>query len=498
MKKYYAVVVGNKQEIFFDEWSNIKDKIVGISGIKYKSFKSKEEAESFLNQVTDTGKSTNVSNTDVEERIRGLASNELIAFVDGSFSDKLKEPYPKKYSYGALIISKAYGKVLEDRLFNSYKDEEGLKIQNVAGELKGVMEVLKWTQTNNFNKITFYYDYEGIEKWVTGEWKAKNAITQEYVNFVKEYKEKADIEIYFEHVKAHSGISYNEQVDKLAKAALNGANFKTNDDGSTYVTGFTQEKFMNLLNEFKNDTEQHILTNQVKENRLQLFWKTEKLTITFYEQSSSLFLQGKSGKLFENIFDLVINNLDNAQKTLNALNSFYKLSITRQFISEKFELEMPTAKSKETEPFVIAILETIIYNNQVNEYRPDYSSFLLPVGRAMEYTLHKMFEKAGVETIEKNTKNGVEREFSIFGQYMKIDPLTKRYVISANRVRNNLLDHEIELLQKIYNWYNHNRHQIAHFPKDPQGATLIRDINEVHDKIKEGEELIEDFYKIFK
>ncbi|MFQ9072177.1 MAG: hypothetical protein ACLR43_05120 [Faecalibacillus faecis] len=35
--------------------------------------------------------------------------------------------------------------------------------------------------------ISIYYDYEGIEKWVTGEWKAKKEITK---NILKKYKKK--------------------------------------------------------------------------------------------------------------------------------------------------------------------------------------------------------------------------------------------------------------------------------------------------------------------
>lgn len=498
MKKYYAIIAGQKKGIHYDEWENIEPRVKGISNIKYKSFKNKEDAENFLNQNTSDIGMKNASNTDIKNKIENLNPNELIAFVDGSFSENLKGKFSKKYSYGAIIISRVGGKQLEDKLFNSYKDLVGTSLRNVAGELKGIKEVLKWTISNGFKKITFYYDYAGIEKWITGEWTAKNQITKEYVEFVNNVKKINNIEINFCHVKAHSGISYNEQVDKLAKSALQGASFKTNSDGSTYVTGFTRDKFLNLLDQFKNNTERNILLTENKKDIVKLFWQKEELTITFYEQSRSLYLQGKSGNLFQSIFDLIVNNLDNSQNTLYALNNFYKLSVTQQFINERFDLEMPIAKSKENNEKVKATLENIIYNNQIKEYRPDYSFFLLPVGRFMEHALHEMLGKAGVDTNrEKMTKNG-RTESNTFGGHMERDSETGHYVVSTRKVKEHLSPIEIDLINQIYNWYSDNRHQIAHFPKDPESAVIIDNIDELHHRIEKGEKLIEDFYRIFK
>lgn len=60
-----------------------------------------------------------------------------------------------------------------------------------------------------------FYDYEGIEKWATGEWEANSAIARAYV-YQLQFKQD-DIEIVFKKVKAHSGNTYNETADKLAK-----------------------------------------------------------------------------------------------------------------------------------------------------------------------------------------------------------------------------------------------------------------------------------------
>ena len=71
---------------------------------------------------------------------------------------------------------------------------------------------------HGYSSITIYYDYEGIEKWANGIWKANKAGTQRYKEFVAKQREK--IEISFSKVAAHTGVKYNEMADQLAKAAL--------------------------------------------------------------------------------------------------------------------------------------------------------------------------------------------------------------------------------------------------------------------------------------
>ena len=67
-------------------------------------------------------------------------------------------------------------------------------------------------------EVFLYFDYEGIEKWCVGVWKANKEGTIEYKKFYDSIKDKLHVE--FIKVKAHSGDRYNEEADKLAKAAI--------------------------------------------------------------------------------------------------------------------------------------------------------------------------------------------------------------------------------------------------------------------------------------
>ena len=60
----------------------------------------------------------------------------------------------------------------------------------------------------------------GIEMWATGGWKANKSLTQKYAEIMRESGSR--IRITFQKIAAHTGDKYNEEADKLAKAALVG------------------------------------------------------------------------------------------------------------------------------------------------------------------------------------------------------------------------------------------------------------------------------------
>lgn len=133
-------------------------------------------------------------------------NEKIIAYTDGSFNIKNNTA-----GYAAILkFENGYEKVLH----GSITDPKLTTLRNVAGELQAVLEAIKAAEEARADLVV-YYDYEGIEKWVTGEWKAKKEFTRQYRNAVLE----ASVKIEFYKVVAHTGVEYNERADKLAKAA---------------------------------------------------------------------------------------------------------------------------------------------------------------------------------------------------------------------------------------------------------------------------------------
>lgn len=61
---------------------------------------------------------------------------------------------------------------------------------------------------NHIEEIDIYYDYEGVEKWCTGAWKANKSGTISYKQFYDEIKKS--VKVSFNKVKGHSGDKYND------------------------------------------------------------------------------------------------------------------------------------------------------------------------------------------------------------------------------------------------------------------------------------------------
>lgn len=198
MAKYYAVKAGRNPGVY-TSWDKCKREVDGFKGAEYKSFKSRSEAEAYLGGA---GGDTAAVEADTSSLMR--------AFIDGSYDNSRKI-----YSYGSVITWNGQ----KIKLFGADSDTRFVDFRNVAGEIIAATRTLQFAVENNQPAIEIYYDYMGIEKWATREWKRNNELTRGYSDYVKSIE--SDIDIRFVKVKAHSGHAENDEVDELAKFALN-------------------------------------------------------------------------------------------------------------------------------------------------------------------------------------------------------------------------------------------------------------------------------------
>lgn len=212
-KKYYAVLNGKKPGIY-TTWDACKAQVHGYPNAVYKSFLSREEAEQYMNSDSSAASPPAGSglNTQVDRRLAALEPDEVIAFVDGSYDNARK-----KAAFGAILFT-VDGR---DELYGSYgraAHADLVALRNVAGELAGVQEAVRWAIRYGMRKITVFYDYAGIQNWADGLWKTNKDLTKAYAAFIRESRQTLDVE--FVKVPAHSGITYNEEVDAIAKHAI--------------------------------------------------------------------------------------------------------------------------------------------------------------------------------------------------------------------------------------------------------------------------------------
>lgn len=216
-KKYYGVRRGKITGVF-NSWQECKDSVDGYPGAEFKGFVTLEEAAAYLGEQFilrfDMPNDQEMPEKVMVDAVELPNEGCLLAYVDGSYDDSLK-----KYAFGCVFL------LADGRIYVEYgngDNAQSLQHRNVTGEMLGAMYAVKFAMLNGFSGIEIRYDYEGIEKWVTGEWRAKTELTGKYAVSMREWARS--IEMRFTKVAAHTNVYYNDLADKMAKTGLKKGN----------------------------------------------------------------------------------------------------------------------------------------------------------------------------------------------------------------------------------------------------------------------------------
>lgn len=491
-KKYYAVKSGVKPGIY-ETWAECEMQVKGYSGAQYKSFATMEEAKKYIAEIEETSiienQQVSINNDDIERIINALEENEVVAFVDGSYNAK-----EEKSGFGAVIVD---DKGIETSLYKSFTKQlraDFIELRNVSAELEGVKESVKWAIAYNKSKITIFYDYEGIEKWANGSWKANKDITKQYVSFIKD--KTPLIEIKFCKVAAHTGIEYNEMADTLAKNSLLEKGYKTYDDGSIYFVGYSGEDWKAIVEcindenanliEFPNNTISVESKVEGKKQRMVITDSKNRVVINCYPINKS-YVQGKQSVLFQKIISTAIEGMSNNQTVIETLNYVHVMTITQEQVEIKFEQLLPDYKGDRRGKFYNNLLSAV-YNTMVTGYKPDYTELLMPTFRAYEYFLHRILgDVMKLNTSSKDGKNN-------FGYFKKLP--NGQYECNSSNV-SNLSTNQNRYLNELYNAYHYVRHEYSHWSADDVDTAVITNIEKAQELLVKGLTIANKYYKLF-
>ncbi|MGG3915799.1 viroplasmin family protein [Rossellomorea vietnamensis] len=239
MRKFYAVKKGRKEGVY-TSWDECKQQVNGFTNAVYKSFATYAEAEKFIG-----GKGLN----DFSDKKDKNQLSDVIAYIDGSYDN-----YKKLYSYAGIVFFKNNQRI---EFANAGSDSDLIELRNVAGEIKAAMHVIDLALKYQAKSIEIFYDYIGIEYWANKSWKAKTPFTKKYVEYIESVEPKIDI--FFKKVKAHSGNKYNEEVDLLARKAIE--NYEISKETSTSIS-MEYDEIFNGLNSSKKSVNLNLMIDK--------------------------------------------------------------------------------------------------------------------------------------------------------------------------------------------------------------------------------------------
>ncbi len=472
--KVYAVRKGKKTGLFYS-WNECEAAVSGYPGAEYKGFATEEEANAYLGVEQEI-----VENHTTDE----ITDNKLLAYVDGSFDEALG-----KYAFGCIIIT-PNGETIKE--FGNGDNPESLAIRNVAGEMLGAMYAVKWAVKNGYDNIELHYDYEGIEKWAVGEWKAKNTLTQKYAAFMKE--QQSIIRIAFQKVKAHSGDFYNEEADRLAKKALTeGKGIPTIKRGDFWfaVEGISEEDFKAIV----ELTVEEIGAEKIVEEDRDIAYgksvsltqteKKDKVVINHYGKNNKLVMQGKPGQIFSIVVGYVTELVD-VEEIPQIFNNTYNLMIDKDEVCSEFQFYLPNSYNK-LPPKISRTLHQAVYNLKLDGDMFDGTFLAQPVVRVLEAHLKMVLKENDIIPDYKYIK---DNGFDMF------DKIGAKYKLKPDRYGSAKEEH-IKYIGNIYTFYHNNRHPLSHWD-DPTGidTTKLLDVHGAHDLIKRTLSIIDEYYEV--
>lgn len=431
-KKYYAVKKGHITGVL-NSWDECKKAVDGFSGAEYKSFESKDEAEAYLADVDI------IMEKFINPRI---SEGKVVAFTDGSYDEK-----KKKYGSGVYIIDPDTNRVELSSWGNNTKY---IGLRNIAGEIIAVLNAVDWAWKNGYEMMSVFYDYEGIGKWASGEWKTKDVLTSYYKRYIDE--KNGIISIEFVKVSGHSNNKYNDRADQLAKSAVfENKVIRDVDGNSGYIISPVSEVAVNeLLSDIKNECEG--LDYSFSELKDKKYWTvvfgSEKVKIALYNDIK-MTVQGKKNNLFQIITTGVIETIQ-CGDFIQVLRNAYGISIDSEKVNSDYTSTLPVI-SKETLPNNISTLikQAIVNLNNPARSDAEFSMYVFPVLRALEGVLKYNLKKCGI--------NMPNKRFDMFNKNSSMV-----YELKPEYSTNLSIENKTKL-ENCYNWFYNNRHTLFHF-----------------------------------
>lgn len=185
-QKFYAIKSPEGGQIV-TTWDECEKLTHGVKRVLFKSFATRDEAQAWIDGIS----------APIPEGLQ--------IFVDGSFTPSFDR------AGWAFVAVEGDKEIARGSGITAFPAES----RNIDGEVMASFQAMKWLESAD-RTATICHDYEGVARWALGQWQAKSSIAKQYVAAAQPYLKR----VRFQKVAAHTGVKWNELVDKLAKEAI--------------------------------------------------------------------------------------------------------------------------------------------------------------------------------------------------------------------------------------------------------------------------------------
>jgi len=221
MSKFYSVKTGKVPGIYTD-WKSCEQQVKGYPHAVYKSFKTLEEAQQFINSSDNVNTISHTSELDKALNfIKSIPNKDIICYTDGSAKGN-----PGESGSGVYIVwpNNSYETTLGKYLGKSTNNIAELTAIKTALQTIDIMILTYPEIITTDTQLYILTDSEYSLNAVTGNIRVNTNV--ELINSIKLLIKNYKFKINIHWIPAHSGIPGNEKANDLAeKSAIDKKDF---------------------------------------------------------------------------------------------------------------------------------------------------------------------------------------------------------------------------------------------------------------------------------